>query len=165
MSVARVIINDVEAGSVPTDLYLGIVKQVKSDKRIWLSQILNTLWVAYRCLYSGLMLVPTFWFICLIFSLFFIPGLVAETLDYLSVVLAAESFSSQKLIAQLKFSVVWSWVFSSGALFIYGAMTAGQFPGYTDHFAEEINRRIRRQLDITSTGTMQVTYTVASSEQ
>jgi len=148
--IAKIHINNIEVGSLPAEEYEAIVKAVKSDWRVYLSQALNILRVALRLAVTVLRLVPWAWFVLL-----FLAMLAAPT-EVTAVISALQKASPEAITHGIQQAIIAGIVLSVAAVFVSVISGNSIAFGFVDHFNQAINQRLRYILEEPAEGDVMV---------
>jgi len=153
-TVARVEVNGIEVGSLPVDLYNGIVQEVRSDKSLYLKE-LRTAFVAVGRLIAFL---PVMIVMAGMALIVFQPETVADALA------ALMKATPQQIAHALRMVVIVISVVSALAYVLALGLVSLRSRAFKTNgrqlpavFDREINRRIRALLEVPAEGDMTVT--------
>lgn len=154
-SVARVYLNDVEVGSLPSSQYEAIVKDARQDKRLYLRQALNVIATVLRFFINAYRYIPHAWFNLLVIvviadSLW--PGLGS---DFMAALMKMTKTEPKASLDVFRIALFWGFAFTSFSMLL--GMASGSLTfGAVNEFDCAINRRIRAILEVPAEGQMTV---------
>lgn len=153
----HVLINGVEAGSLPSAQYEAIRRQPRRDVRVYCSQLIVIVKVVFNILTYGFLGIPVAMCAMLILCLM-TPGLIADTVQGLS------AYTPQQVENAVRLFVSYAATVSFVAVLVGAMMSRGvrKQMGFEDAFAAESNRRLRVFLGISTTGPIDVYEKVES---
>jgi hypothetical protein len=147
--IARIYVNNIEVGSLPAYVYRKIVGEVRRDKRLYFAQAMNWIWVAIQIALSMLQYAP---FTLVVFCIF---GLSVGYDAMVDLVKISRTAPPEEVV---RFMVT---VFASAIAFNaivlgFGLGSGSLRLGYTNHFDNTINRRVRMLLEVPAEGDLTV---------
>lgn len=147
----HVLINGVEAGSLPLAQYEEIRRQPKRDVRVYCSQLVVIVKVISNILAYAFFGLPVAMCAMLILCLM-TPGVIADTVQVLS------AYTPQQVENAVRLFVTFAATVSFVAIIIGAMMSRGvrKQLGCEDAFATESDRRLRVFLGISTTGPIHV---------
>lgn len=148
-SVSRVLINNVEVGSIPTDQFQAIVAETKRDWRLYAASIWSTLFAGTKLFLKSLAIAPVVALTIASLLVFFYPDGGTAFFDELKQTTGAE------ISNLVRSSLTVSWLATVIALVFGIAFGAIKF-GYTDPFSRVIGERIRFLLEEPNDGPITV---------
>lgn len=148
-AVAKVYVNNVGVGALPADQYKSIVSDVRRDRRIVVAQVLNIFAVVLRFFERVLKVMPVFLFYMVCIFILFSPESIAVTL------VEIQKAAPNEIVRGLRTLILVSLLLTTLILFIIPMFSSYRF-GYANQFDNEINKRIRRILEVPTEGDMSV---------
>lgn len=147
--VARIYVNGIEVGSMPTDQYKSLVKEQKRRVSLHVKGVLNALWVS--CNFISRLTITTSSVIVAMFVAMcaFDTGSTIELVKHLRETepeLIANSMQSFFLVVL---------VVSIPITTVHAALFPARY-GYINHIDLEINRKIRELMEVPTEGDMHV---------
>lgn len=151
-SIARIYVNQVEVGALPASQYHSVVKQIRSDGRLYVLQGFNFVEVLIRFLLATFRLVPSMWFLVAVILAIWAPEAITEF------VASFQKFSPSEVSQGFQRMLLWSVLFNGVALMAHVGFAAGFQPyGYINMIDRAVSRRIREVLEVPAEGELMVT--------
>ncbi|MCG7884231.1 MAG: hypothetical protein AB2669_17645 [Candidatus Thiodiazotropha endolucinida] len=150
----NVYVNDVHVGEMTRMEYIRLKSSVKTDPRIWVSQMLNVFKVLYRAFSSACLAVPIilFWLSVLVFCI----DPESITLIFSEMAVRPHEETGGTLL-QVLITIAFLHI-GSNCMF-------GTTFGFINHFEQERNRLLRRYFSVPYEGTVSlVSYSVTSTQ-
>lgn len=148
--IARVYVNQVEVGSLPTDQYNSIAKEARKDVRVWISQGMNVFMATFRFVVDSLRLAPWACFLLSVLLLATSPDLLTH---FFTVMATATPAEATKLYGLAVFSGSVMAIFSN----LVGIAFGWQSPyGYVNEVDRVINQKVRQILEVPAVGDMTI---------
>lgn len=152
-NIARVSVNNVEVGSIPTQQLLALKKEAKRDWKLYLNQTLNYLYTSYSIVINIIQNIPKIWFaVALLLAIFdsnSITNIIAliqsnnadQNKDFFIYLL-----NRSALLSTMVFIISFS--FSGGSLEKYG---------FENKFERYVARKLMKILEVPALGEIQIT--------
>lgn len=147
--IARIYVNDIEVGSLPSHVYRKIVTEAKRDKRLYFAQAMNFILVVLQLTASVFKYIP------FTLILFLLLGFIAGPDILVELVRASRTASPEYVVGFIGRTLL------SAACFNLTVLTAGmgfgslRF-GYVNHFDAAISRRVKSLLEVPADGDLSV---------
>ncbi|NVL48684.1 hypothetical protein F2S72_01580 [Pseudomonas syringae pv. actinidiae] len=145
-SIARIHVNGIEVGSLPVEIYNGIVSATRQDRRLYFSYVFRAVGLTLRMLVRSTVAVPGF--LLLAFSFF----LIVEPASITGLIASLRAATPEEITATLKATLLFTWwvtVISVPA--VSALFCPGQIP-FNNPFTESVNRRVRSMLEVPTEG-------------
>lgn len=153
--VARVYVNAVEVGSLPTDQYRRIVNETKKDRRIYFRQAVNISFSALRFLIYSFRNIPFAWF------MFFVVVVLADSIspgfgtDFLHAIMAITKVELNASLDAFRIALFWGFAFTTFS-FLLGVASGALDFGAVNEFDLAVNQKIREILEVPTEGPVTV---------
>lgn len=145
-SIARIHVNGIEVGSLPVEIYNGIVSTTRQDRRLYFAYAFRATSLILRVLARCTVAVPGFLLLAFSFFLIFEPASITDVIKFL------RAGSPDEITAALKGSLVITWWATvsllPGMLMLF---CPGQI-AFKNPFTDLVNRRVRRMLEVPTEG-------------
>lgn len=149
-SIARVYVNQIEVGALPSAQYRAVVEQTRHDWRLYVQQVFN---VAFACLWfliASFRLVPTLLFIAGAAAAIWVPEEITASVIQLATI------TPEQLSQGIQRLLLWCTVF---AVILHCSVFMMFFSGfhkfgYINVFDRAVNKQIRRVLEVPAEGDM-----------
>lgn len=156
-STALVYVNDVEVGSLPTEQYYQLVKEVRRQKMLYFLQALNMANVAARLVFVWLQLAA-------ILGAIIVCGLALSGTATLTEVFSSVQAAPPKALAQTVHHIA-VFCLSMASVGVVLLSAVGRLDsGYVNQFNRTISLRLRQLMEVPAEGTVQVVL-VAEKEE
>ncbi|MCK9709853.1 hypothetical protein [Pseudomonas syringae] len=145
-SIARIHVNGIEVGSLPVEIYNGIVRATRQERRLYFAYAYRAVGVILRMLARSTVAVPGL--LLLAFSFF----LLVEPASITELVTSLRAATPEEITAALRATLVFAWFLTVS---LVPAALALFCPGKIDFhnpFTDSVNRRVRSMLEVPTEG-------------
>lgn len=147
--IARVSVNGIEIGSIPADHYQAVLRVVDKDKMRLVKQALNTL-TSCALAIKRIFLISTAFLVAGFITTLMLDGAFAATL-----ISNFRTLSPNEVVASMRFLILIATLFGAVLVLADLLMWPTRY-GYINYRDIEINRMVRRMLEVPTEGVMSV---------
>jgi hypothetical protein len=145
-SIARIHVNGIEVGSLPVEVYNGIVSATRQDRRLYFAYVFRAMGLILRMLARGTVAVPGF--LLLAFSFF----LIVEPASITDLITSLRATTPEQITVVLKATLVFTWGVTVVLVPAGLALFCPEQIAFNNPFTDTVNRRVRSMLEVPTEG-------------